>query len=78
MSARDLFAIDGGAACLAYMLTGQLNNAVLRIVMPSHDIFQYTGVLTEMCQKLGVLTDELEDITLDMEFLTTLKRFQGA
>lgn len=77
MSARDLFSIDGGAAALAYMLTGQLNNAVLRVVMPHSDIFVYTHVLTDMCIQLGILNEEMEDIALDMEFISTLKRFQG-
>ncbi|WP_064358963.1 hypothetical protein [Raoultella ornithinolytica] len=73
---RDLFRIDGGAATMAYMLTGQLDDAVLRVVMPHSDIFKYVHVLTDMCKQLGILEEELEDIDLDMEFIETLKSFQ--
>lgn len=72
----DLFRIDGGAATMAYMLTGQLDNKVLKIVMPHNDIFNYIHVLENMCKQLGILNAELEDIALDIEFLTTLKNFE--
>ncbi|MDV5280139.1 hypothetical protein [Leclercia adecarboxylata] len=71
----DLFRLEGGAAVLAYMLTGQLDNKVLKIVIPHNDIFNYIHVLEDMCKQLGILNEELEDIALDIEFLTTLKNF---
>lgn len=75
-SATDLFRIDGAAAVLAYMLTGQLDNKVLKIIMPHDDIFNYIHILEAMCKQLDILNEELEDIALDIEFLTTLKNFE--
>ncbi|WP_338533825.1 hypothetical protein ACEPWQ_13125 [Leclercia adecarboxylata] len=72
----DLFRIDGGAATMAYMLTGQLDNKVLKIIMPHNDVFNYVHVLESMCKQLGILNEELEDIALDIEFLGTLKNFE--
>lgn len=73
----DLFRIDGGAATMAYMLTGLLDNKVLKIIMPHNDVFNYVHVLESMCKQLGILNEELEDIALDIEFLGTLKNFEA-
>ena len=73
----DLFRFDGGAATMAYMLSGQLDNKVLKIIMPHNDIFNYVHVLESMCKQLGILNEELEDIALDIEFLSTLKNFEA-
>lgn len=74
-SATELFRIDGGAAAMAYMLTGQLDDEVLRIVMPHSDIFNYVPVLQSLCQQLGILEAEIEDIQCDIEFLDQIKYF---
>lgn len=71
----DLFRIDGGAALMAYMLTGQLDNEVLRIVMPHSDIFNYVLVLTDMCEQLKILETEIADISLDIKFIKDIKYF---
>jgi len=76
-SADDLFRIDGGAAAMAYMLTGQLDNAVLKLVMPHSDIFNYVQTISTMCNKLGILEDEIENIVLDIEFIDQIKYFAG-
>lgn len=73
----DLFRLEGGAAVLAYMLTGQLNNAVLKIVMPHADIFRYMAVLYAMCEHLGILVSEIEDIQGDIDFLDKINDFAG-
>ncbi|ELY3445005.1 hypothetical protein AAAW24_000273 [Cronobacter sakazakii] len=71
----DLFRIVGGAATMAYMLTGQLDNATLRVVMPHPDVFKYVPVLQSLCQQLGILEAEIEDIQCDIEFLDQIKYF---
>lgn len=74
-SATELFRIDGGAAAMAYMLTGQLDDEVLRIVMPHSDIFNYVHVLTDMCEQLKILEIEIADISLDIKFIKDIKYF---
>lgn len=74
-SATELFRIDGGAAAMAYMLTGQLDDEVLRIVMPHSDIFNYVHVLTDMCEQLKILETEIADISLDIKFIKDIKYF---
>lgn len=74
-SATELFRIDGGAAAMAYMLTGQLDNKVLNVIMPHPDVFKYVPVLQSLCQQLGILEAEIEDIQCDIEFLDQIKYF---
>lgn len=74
-SATELFRIDGGAAAMAYMLTGQLDDEVLRIVMPHSDIFNYIHVLTDMCAHVQILETEIADISLDIKFIKDIKYF---
>lgn len=77
-SATELFRIDGGAAAMAYMLTGQLDDEVLRIVMPHSDIFNYVHVITDMCEQLKILEIEIADISLDIKFIKDIKYFVEA
>ncbi|ELY4109190.1 hypothetical protein SMY46_000820 [Cronobacter turicensis] len=77
-SATELFRIDGGAAAMAYMLTGQLDNKVLNVIMPHSDVFNYVYVLTDMCEHLKILEIEIDDISLDIKFIKDIKYFVEA